>query len=192
MIIENLSEQVIKDKIFYDLQKIEKKSWNTQLEASLDNLKKRIKIHPRGYWVGKINEEIVSFIYFIKVFEKDILSKKGWDEITNNGLCNTHNEHGDCLFGVTLSSKIPNGGNLLMSKVLTEIDGGFYKNVKSIYACSRIPTLLKIKNKNFEKDPTVKLFKKHNFESVKFEKSGYKKDLDSQGYSLLMKRMIYE
>lgn len=139
----------------------------------------------------KKNGEIVAFIYFIRTNEEKILQKKGWDEITNNGACNSHQNEGDVLFGVTLSSKIPNGGNILMGEVLKQVDKGFYNGIKSIYACSRVPTLKDKKDLSVEKDPTVKLFKRHNFKIIKLEKDGYKDDIDSQGYSLLVKRAIY-
>ncbi|WP_448820307.1 hypothetical protein [Cetobacterium sp.] len=182
----------MKEEQLMQILEVEKASWDTDLEATLDLIKERYKIHPKGYWVTVENQKIVSFIYFMRLNEKDIEKKQGWDEITSQGTCREHNEEGDVLFGVTLSSNKANAGNFLIKETLKMIDQGFYIGVKKIYACCRIPTLKEKKDLTIEKDPTVKLFKQHNFEIVKLEKNGYKKDVSSLGYSLLMSRNVYE
>lgn len=174
------------------LLEVERASWDTELEATLDLMEKRYEIHPKGYWIGMENQRIVSFVYFIRLKEKGLEEKKGWDEITSYGSCKEHDEKGEVLFGVTLSSSKADAGNLLMKEVLKIIDQGFYIGVKKVYACCRIPSLIEKKELVVEKDPTVKLFKQHNFEIVKLEKDGYKKDVSSMGYSLLMRRDVKE
>lgn len=54
MLVENLFKTNEFNKNHLEsLLDVEKASWNEELKASLNSLKKRYEIYPQGYWVGK-------------------------------------------------------------------------------------------------------------------------------------------
>lgn len=184
------------EKVLSDLESVENYSWNNSMSASKEILVYRLKNFSDGLWrLVDSSGETTSYLYFIRLLEKNINSYYSWYDFTNNSLCTNHSNNGNILFGVTLGSKRKSHGSILFKKAIELINNGFYPDIKKIYACSRIPQLHKyfsnendvnidISNKIIETDPVVSLFYSCGFHGYKLCKSGFQCDKESLGFSL--------
>lgn len=188
MKIRNLfGKKELTEKELEELSKIESISKN---ELSKEILESWYKIHSEGYWVGEQNGEIVAYAYFIRLNARDIITKKRWELITENGVCKTHKKDGNALFLATLGSKTFSGESSLMRGIFKEIDKGFYEKIYGIYACSRVPSLNKKNNLPYSEDSMIKLFKKNKFMIVNIEEEKLNKD-SIKNFNILVKRGVY-
>ncbi|MGL5644638.1 hypothetical protein, partial [Cetobacterium sp.] len=121
---------------------------------------------------------------------RDIITKKRWELITENGVCKTHKKDGNALFLATLGSKTFSGESSLMRGIFKEIDKGFYEKIYGIYACSRVPSLNKKNNLPYSEDSMIKLFKKNKFMIVNIEEEKLNKD-SIKNFNILVKRGVY-
>lgn len=191
-IINLFGKKELAEKELESLYEIEKNSWsNTDLKVSKNILGEWYKLHSQGYWVGEQNNEIVAFIYFIRLSRKDLMLKKRWKDIIENETYKFHKKNGSILFLVTIGSNIFNGENLLIREVLKEVDKGFYEGVRDIYACQKLSILNKKNDLAFSKDPKTNLLKKNKFTVISLEENDDLSDNNFKILNLLVKRKVY-
>ncbi len=82
---------------------LQENTWKDKA-ATKENIESRFNIFPSGISVALVNNEPIGFSTFISVNKNDIIGKS-WEDITNNGKCDTHNPNGNILFGADLTFK---------------------------------------------------------------------------------------
>lgn len=196
------------DKEFYrnstidELVAIEKKCWPFQLAANTRIFEQRLALFEKGLWRYYDDNTLKAYVFFIRLEAGHANTAISWEDFTNNGNCTTHSDNGNILFGVSLTSAGNGYGKRLLDHTIACIRDGFYDGVKTIKACSRIPSLKNIGFKNKEslnfsdnlsiilKDPVVRRLSSVGFNPIKLVRDGYHNDSDSLGYSLLMELIL--
>ena len=201
VMINGLKEEDVEE-VSKQIQKIEEKTWNKDMGASLETIKHRLNIFPEGLWRLYHNQTLVSYMYFIRIDE----TKKyySWFDYCDGGTCDNYKRDGKLLFGVSIGSIEKHMGNNVFSLGMDKIIDGFYKGVERVCMCSRLPSLsktfktidevpeLSLDSPILMKDHVVKMFMKKGCMPIAFCKNGYDVDNESLGYSLTMGRKIYE
>ncbi|NYB72804.1 hypothetical protein HZF24_01465 [Sedimentibacter hydroxybenzoicus DSM 7310] len=194
-VVQGLNNESL-SKVMSDIESIEYQSWDSSMAATMEQFNKRLELFSDGLWrLIDDNNEVTAYMFFIRIKEEDAQKHYSWSDYSANGWCTNHDPNGDALFAVSIGSKKSTHGRYLFGNGIKSMEEGIYKNVKKIYACSRIPTLhnyfsnsdevvINVDDERLSTDPVVKMLYSCDFKPYKFCKEGFDVDSESLGYSL--------
>lgn len=201
-LINGLNNQSISE-VSNEIYNLEKQAWKECMRASLDTISLRLNVFSVGLWRLYENNNLVSYMFFIRLNKSDVQNYYSWFDYCQNGSCTNHSDNGTILFGVSIGSNKEGMGTKIFNLGIEKILSGIYNDVSEICMCSRIPTLSKYySNENeisiplddliLQNDPVVKMILSKGFQPLKLCREGFHVDNESLGYSLTMGRKIYE
>jgi len=186
-----------------EILQIEKKAWGGKKAASEEMFVLRIKTFPEGTLVAEVKDRIVGVVVTEIVNYNPKKDTYTWYKITDNGFIkNSHNSHGDTIYGVDLSVN-PLYQNLGIGTKLLECIGklAICKNIKKGMLGGRIPNYYKYANKMSVEDyiratinkngkikpldPEIAFYKKSGLKIIKVIPD-YFEDPESLNYGVLL------
>lgn len=158
----------------------------------------QIRNCPHLLFCAMIDNTIIGTLSMIHIDEKEAKNTTDWEKISGFGTLSTHQNDGDCAFGLDLSVN-PNaqgigaGDRLIRAGLLIS---AIHANKKGVFLGSRVPRFYKwakkmsIEDYVFGKngktlDPEIRLYQKEGFQIVKIV-PGYMEDPNSLDYGVLM------
>lgn len=79
-------------------------SWGDDMAADRAKLESRFKTFPEGIVIAEKSGRVIGAVTTIRIQDYDPEAAHSWEEITNNGWCNTHDPDGKVMFGVDMSA----------------------------------------------------------------------------------------
>lgn len=168
---------------------------------STDVIRAQIENFPEGQFVAEIDGEILGYAASIIVQEKKALADHTWVEITGGAYGSTHDEDGDCLYGVEVMVDPSQRGYRIGQRLYDARKKVCLRyNLKGIVFAGRMPNLrqkikaVKTPQAYVEKvlgkeirDPVIQFQVKNGFDVIRVLENYLPSDKESMGNALLMK-----
>lgn len=127
--------------------KLQEERWSDDNQASAEQLRTRLRVHPEGMFVAEMGGRVVGMTYAMRIPDYDYANSPSWYQITNNGFCDNHVPDGKVIFGVDLSTAKGVGG-AAGDKLLMEIARlAIRNNIKYCMLGGRLPGYHKVSDK---------------------------------------------